>query len=52
MGSRGRCNGGRPSLTTAGLGGMQSDEIAFEGLRRAVDAFNDLDTVAILQKSL
>jgi Phosphotransferase enzyme family len=40
------------SLTTAGLGGMQSDEIAFEGLRRAVDAFNDLDTVALLQKSL
>lgn len=40
------------SLTTAGLGGMQSEEIAFEGLRRAVDAFDDLDTVAILQKSM
>ena len=40
------------SLTTAGLGGMQSDEIAFEGLGRAVAAFEDLDTVALLQKSL
>ena len=40
------------SLTTAGLGGMQSEEIAFEGLRRAVAAFDDLDTVALLQKSL
>jgi hypothetical protein len=39
------------SLTTAGLGGMQSEEIAFEGLRRAVAAFNELDTVALLQKS-
>ena len=40
------------ALTTAGLGGMQSDEIAFEGLKRAVDAFADLETVALLQKSL
>jgi aminoglycoside phosphotransferase (APT) family kinase protein len=40
------------ALTTAGLGGMQSEEIALEGLRRAVDAFEDLDTVAILQKSM
>lgn len=40
------------ALTTAGLGGMQSEEIAFEGLRRAVAALNDLDTVAALKKSL
>jgi hypothetical protein len=40
------------SLTTAGLGGMQSEEIAFEGVGRAVAAFDDLDTVATLQKSL
>ena len=40
------------SLTTAGLGGMQSEEIAYEGLCRAVDAFDDLETVAVLQKSL
>lgn len=40
------------SLTTAGLGGMQSEEIALNGLRRAVDALNDLETVALLQKSL
>ena len=40
------------ALTTAGLGGMQSEEIAFEGLRRAVAALSDLDTVAALRKSL
>jgi len=40
------------SLTTAGLGGMQSEEIAYEGVRRAIDAFDDLETVAVLQKSL
>jgi hypothetical protein len=40
------------SLATAGLGGMQSDEIVFEGLRRTIDAFDDLDTVALLRKSL
>lgn len=40
------------SLTTAGLGGMQSEEIAFEGLRRAVAALNDLETVTLLQKAL
>jgi len=40
------------SLTTAGLGGMQSAEIAYEGVGRAVAAFDDLDTVALLQKSL
>jgi hypothetical protein len=40
------------SLATAGLGGMQSDEIVFEGLRRAVAAFDDLDTVSLLHRSL
>lgn len=40
------------SLTTAGLGGMQSDEIAYEGLERAIAAFDDLETVAVLQKAL
>ena len=40
------------SLTTAGLGGMQSEEIAYAGLRRAIEAFDDLETVAVLQKSL
>jgi aminoglycoside phosphotransferase (APT) family kinase protein len=40
------------SLATAGLGGMQSDDIVFEGLQRAVDALSDLETVALLQKSL
>ena len=40
------------ALITAGLGGMQSDGIALEGLRRAVAALDDLDTVAVLQKAL
>jgi aminoglycoside phosphotransferase (APT) family kinase protein len=40
------------SLTTAGLGGMQSEEIAYEGVRRALDAFDDLETIAVLRKSL
>jgi hypothetical protein len=40
------------ALITAGLGGMQDDDIALEGLRRAVAALDDLDTVAVLKKSL
>lgn len=39
-------------LTTAGLGGMQTEEIAFEGLRRAVAALDDLETVAALRNAL
>ncbi|MGX9790846.1 phosphotransferase family protein [Mycobacterium sp. MMS18-G62] len=40
------------ALITAGLGGMQAEGIALEGLRRAVAALDDLDTVALLEKSL
>lgn len=40
------------ALITAGLGGMQEDRIAREGLRRAVTALSDLDTVALLEKAL
>lgn len=40
------------ALITAGMGGMQDDSIALEGLRRAVAAIEDLDTVAVLRKSL
>jgi hypothetical protein len=40
------------ALITAGLGGMQDEGIALEGLRRAVAALDDLDTVALLEKSL
>jgi hypothetical protein len=40
------------ALITAGLGGMQAESIALEGLSRAVAALEDLDTVALLQKSL
>jgi phosphotransferase family enzyme len=39
-------------LTTAGLGGMQSDGIALEGLERAVAAIEDLETVAALRQAL
>jgi aminoglycoside phosphotransferase (APT) family kinase protein len=37
-------------LATAGLGGMQDEGIALEGLRRAVTALGELDTVAALQQ--
>ena len=39
-------------LITAGMGGMQAETIAMEGLRRGVAALDDLDTVALLEKSL
>ncbi len=40
------------SLITAGMGGMQAEGIAMEGLKRGVAALEDLDTVALLGKSL
>ncbi|RAV10314.1 phosphotransferase [Mycolicibacterium sp. GF69] len=40
------------ALITAGMGGMQAESIALEGLRRGVAALEDLDTVAVLQKSM
>lgn len=40
------------SLITAGMGGMQVEDIAMEGLRRAVEALDDLETVAALKSSL
>ncbi|OBI78222.1 phosphotransferase [Mycobacterium sp. E740] len=40
------------ALITAGLGGMQAESIALEGLRRGVAALEDLDTVAVLQNSM
>ncbi len=40
------------ALITAGMGGMQNDDIACEGLRRGVAALQELDTVALLKKSL
>jgi phosphotransferase family enzyme len=39
-------------LIVAGAGGMQAETIALEGLRRGVAALADLDTVALLQKSI
>jgi hypothetical protein len=39
-------------LIVAGAGGMQAETIALEGLRRGVAALDDLDTVALLKKSL
>jgi hypothetical protein len=35
-----------------GMGGMQSEAITVEGLRRAIAALGDLDTVSLLEKSL
>jgi ecdysteroid kinase len=40
------------TLIVAGMGGMQSDQIALEGLRRSVAAIEDLETVPLLQKEL
>lgn len=40
------------ALITAGMGGMQADDIALEGLSRAVAALEDLETVAVLKNSL
>jgi hypothetical protein len=34
------------------MGGMQVEDIAMEGLRRGVDALDDLETVAALKRSL
>lgn len=38
-------------LITAGMGGMQAESIAVEGLRRGVAALADLETVTLLEKS-
>src|SRR6478735_1583533 len=40
------------ALITAGMGGMQSEAITVEGLRRAIAALGDLDTVSLLEKSV
>lgn len=40
------------TLITVGMGGMQVEDIAMEGLRRSVDAIDDLETVAALKQSL
>ena len=39
-------------LITAGMGGMQVEDIAMEGLRRGVAALDDLETIAALKSSL
>jgi hypothetical protein len=39
-------------LITAGMGGMQDESIALEGVRRGVAALADLETVAALKQSL
>lgn len=39
-------------LITTGMGGMQEEAIAMEGLRRGVAALGDLQTVAALKESL
>ncbi len=37
---------------TAGLGGMQAQDIAIRGVEHSLAALADLDTVAVLQSSL
>ena len=39
-------------LITAGMGGMQAEGIAMEGVRRGVAALDDLETIAALKSSL
>jgi hypothetical protein len=39
-------------VITAGMGGMQAENIAMEGVKRAVAALADLETVAALKQSL
>jgi len=39
-------------LITAGMGGMQVEDIAMEGLRRGVAALDDLETITALKSSL
>ena len=39
-------------VITAGMGGMQAEDIALEGARRGVAALEDLETVALLKKLL
>lgn len=40
------------ALITAGMGGMQVEDIAMAGLRRGVTALDDLETVAALKDSM
>ncbi|KMO78488.1 MAG: aminoglycoside phosphotransferase family protein [Mycolicibacterium rufum] len=40
------------ALITAGLGGMQAEDVALRGLEHALAALEDLDTVAALRRSL
>jgi hypothetical protein len=40
------------TLITAGMGGMQDESVALEGVRRGVAALSDLETVAALRQSL
>ncbi|MGE2835724.1 phosphotransferase [Mycobacterium sp. SMC-4] len=40
------------ALITAGMGGMQAEDIALRGLDSALTALEDLDTVALLEKAV
>lgn len=40
------------TLITAGMGGMQVEDIALKGLERSLEALDDLDTVAVLKKAM
>ncbi|GAB3233298.1 phosphotransferase [Mycolicibacterium hippocampi] len=40
------------AVITAGMGGMQAEDIAMKGVERSLAALEDLDTVALLEKAL
>ena len=40
------------ALITAGMGGMQAEDIALKGVERSLAALADLETVALLGRSL
>ncbi len=40
------------ALITAGMGGMQAENIAIKGVERSLDALADLETVPLLEKAL
>ncbi len=40
------------AVITAGMGGMQAEDIAMKGVERGLAALEDLDTVALLEKAL
>jgi aminoglycoside phosphotransferase (APT) family kinase protein len=40
------------ACAAAGMGGLQSDDVAYAGLESAISALDDLETVALLRSSI